>query len=82
MGWFLKETEALGPQLGCFLVQLPPDTRKSLPVLETFLRTYGEHRALLVLIETDEEEAVMEITASFVYIRLRKWDFSGSDLAC
>ena len=41
----------------------------------------GEHGASLVLVETDEQDAVMEITGSFVYIRLRKSDYSDSDLA-
>lgn len=105
MGWFLKGTEALGPKLGCLLVQLPPYARKSLPVLEAFLQTYsqqhklalefrhdswfsqdtydllGEHGASLVLVETDEQHAVMEITGNFVYIRLRRADYSDSDLA-
>ena len=105
MGWFLKGTEALGPKLGCILVQLPPYARKSLSVLETFLQTYSqqhhlalefrhaswfsqdtydllrEHGVSLVLVETDEQDAVMEITGSFVYIRLRKADYSDSDLA-
>ena len=105
MGWFLKGAEALGPKLGCLLVQLPPHARKSLLVLETFLQTYsqkhrlalefrhaswlsqdtydllGEHGASLVLVETDEQEAAMEVTGSFVYIRLRKAEYSDSDLA-
>ena len=46
MGWFLKGTEAPGPKLGCLLVQLPPYAQKSLPVLETFLRTYGQQHHL------------------------------------
>jgi len=41
----------------------------------------GEHGASLVLVETDEQDAVMEITGSFVYIRLRKSDYFDSDLA-
>ena len=41
----------------------------------------GEHGASLVLVETDEQEAAMEVTGSFIYIRLRKAEYSDSDLA-
>lgn len=40
-----------------------------------------QHRSALAVVEAEEREAVRELTADFVYMRLRKGDYSKKELA-
>ena len=47
---------------------------------ETTLQMLKEYQAALVLSETDENSPAKTVTAPFIYIRLRKSDYSETDL--
>ncbi len=105
MRWFLNGARPLGPKLGCVLVQLPPNFRSDLELLDQFLRGYArnlrlavefrhdswtgpetfdllrKHGAAWAVAENDDSEAVREITAPFVYVRLRKAGYEPAELA-
>ncbi|MFQ5740820.1 MAG: DUF72 domain-containing protein [Acidobacteriota bacterium] len=104
MNWFFTGAGALGSNLACILVQLPPWLRKDLTLLEDFLQNYASqsrlafefrheswmgqetcellHRfkAALVIVETDSRPPVREVTAPFVYVRLRKSSYLEPEL--
>ncbi len=43
MGWYFNGAQPLGEKLGCLLVQLPPNFRQDLPLLDEFLQAHGRH---------------------------------------
>jgi uncharacterized protein YecE (DUF72 family) len=46
MGWFLDGALALQEKLGAILVQLPPNLRKDVPLLESFTARHASHARL------------------------------------
>jgi uncharacterized protein YecE (DUF72 family) len=108
IGWFCDGAYGLGPKLGAVLVQLPPNFKRDLPRLETFLAAAAprlplavefrhaswfedsvydalrRHAAALAVVEPEEGEelpCVRLATGPFVYVRLRKGDYTGPELA-
>jgi len=107
MARFSESTVALSDKMGPILVQLPPNFRMNLHVLDDFLSGYAQNRMLAVefrheswyndevygllsrhgaalgIIERDDPDAPAPpaiITGSFAYMRLRKGDYSASEL--
>src|SRR5262245_8996158 len=108
MGFFLESAAGLKEKLGPILVQLPPNFKKDLGVLEEFLEKFAgqgrlafefrhqswfddelfallrKHNAAFGVVEKDEGEAGVtprEVTGQFVYMRLRKGDYSADEMA-
>ncbi len=104
MGWFFNGARPLGEKLGCILVQLPPNFRQDMALLDDFLQAHGRHvrlafefrhaswlvpetyqllgdrGAALVAAEEDDSPAVREVTAPFLYARLRKSTYTPGEL--
>jgi uncharacterized protein YecE (DUF72 family) len=107
MSFFLDSAAGLGEKLGPILVQLPPNFRKDIGVLEEFLSKFAlkgklafefrheswfddevyellrKHRTTLGVVEKEEGEGPdtpREVTGSFVYVRLRKGDYSNDEM--
>lgn len=80
--WFRQDLDVLDN----FLSAHAPDWRlgvefrhESWMEPETY-RTLEKHQAALTVVETDKNAAVREITAPFVYVRLRKESYSAEEL--
>jgi uncharacterized protein YecE (DUF72 family) len=107
MGFFLKSAASLREKLGTILVQLPPNMKKDVDRLRTFLDKFASrgrlafefrhdswfsddvyellkaHDSALGVVEKEEgegAEAPREVTGPFVYIRLRKGEYSKAEL--
>jgi uncharacterized protein YecE (DUF72 family) len=107
MNFFLDSAAALKEKLGPILVQLPPNFKKDLEVLEAFLEKFAKqgrlafefrhaswfddelfellrkHRAVFGVVEKEESESGVtprEVTGPFVYMRLRKGDYSKDEM--
>jgi uncharacterized protein YecE (DUF72 family) len=107
MNFFLESASALKEKLGPILVQLPPNFKKDVEVLEGFLTTFAtrgklafefrhdswfgpdvydllrKYRTTLGVVEKEEDEGPdtpREVTGSFVYMRLRKGDYSKDEM--
>lgn len=104
---FLEGAAGLKEKLGPILVQLPPNFKKDLAVLDEFLEKFSKkaqlacefrhhswtsddvfdvlkkHETALVIVERDEVEVTdtwRVVTAPFVYVRLRRSDYSADDV--
>lgn len=107
MNFFLESASALKEKLGPILVQLPPNFKKDLEVLDSFLTTFAtrgklafefrhdswfaddvyellrRYKTTLGVVEKEEDEGPetpREVTGSFVYMRLRKGDYSKDEM--
>ena len=107
MNFFLDSAAGLKEKLGPILVQLPPNYKKDIEVLDAFLTTFAtkgklafefrheswftedvyellrKHKTTLGVVEKEEgegPETPREVTGSFVYIRLRKGDYSKEEM--
>jgi uncharacterized protein YecE (DUF72 family) len=107
MAFFLDSAASLKEKLGPILVQLPPNFKKDLEVLEAFLEKFANHGRLAFefrhaswfdddlfdllrkhnsafgVVEKEEGESGVtprEVTGSFVYMRLRKGDYSNDEM--
>jgi len=107
MGFFLESAAGLKEKLGPILVQLPPNYKKDVEVLDAFLTTFATkgklafefrheswfadevydllrtHKTTLGVVEKEEGEGPdtpREVTGSFVYMRLRKGDYSKDEM--
>ena len=107
MSFFLESAAALKEKLGPILVQLPPNYKKDIEVLDAFLTTFATkgklafefrheswfsddvydllrtHKTTLGVVEKEEDEGPdtpREVTGSFVYMRLRKGDYSKDEM--
>jgi len=107
MGFFLESAAGLKEKLGPILVQLPPNYKKDVEVLDAFLTTFATkgklafefrheswfadevydllrtHKTTLGVVEKEEGEGPdtpREVTGSFVYMRLRKGDYSKAEI--
>ena len=107
MDFFLNSAACLKEKLGPILVQLPPNYKKNIEVLEEFLEKFA-HQAKLAfefrhetwfddelfallrkyntafgVVEKEDGEAGVtprEVTGSFVYMRLRKGEYSNDEM--
>lgn len=107
MSFFLDSAASLKEKLGPILVQLPPNFKKDLEVLEAFLEKFAKqgrlafefphaswfddelfellrkHNAAFGVVEKEEDESgatPREVTGPFVYMRLRKGDYSKDEM--
>jgi uncharacterized protein YecE (DUF72 family) len=107
MSFFLDSAAALKEKLGPILVQLPPNFKKDLEVLEAFLEKFAKqgrlafefrhaswfddelfellrrHSTAFGVVEKEEGESGVtprEVTGPFVYMRLRKGDYSQDEM--
>jgi uncharacterized protein YecE (DUF72 family) len=107
MDFFLDSAANLKEKLGPILVQLPPNFKKDLEVLEAFLEKFAKqaklafefrheswfddelfrllqkHNTAFGVVEKEEGESgatPREVTGSFVYMRLRKGDYSKDEM--
>jgi uncharacterized protein YecE (DUF72 family) len=107
MEFFLSSASHLKEKLGPLLVQLPPNFKQDLAVLEEFLKKFSGQARLAFefrhdswfgddlfellrrydsafgIVEKEEGEAGVtprEVTAPFVYMRLRKGDYEPGEL--
>ena len=107
MNYFLDSAASLKEKLGPILVQLPPNFKIDLELLEAFLEKFAKqaklafefrhqswfvdelfellrkHNAAFGVVEKEESESgVMprEVTGSFVYMRLRKGDYTPEEM--
>ena len=107
MDFFLDSAAALKEKLGPILVQLPPNFKKDLEVLQSFLEKFAKqaklafefrhqswfddelfallrkHKTSFAVVEKEEGEAGVtprEVTGSFVYMRLRKGEYSDEEM--
>jgi len=107
MDFFLNSAACLKEKLGPILVQLPPNYKKNIEVLEGFLEKFAHHAKLAFefrheswfddelfamlrkhntafgVVEKEEGEAGVtprEVTGSFVYMRLRKGEYSKDEM--
>lgn len=107
MDFFLESAAGLNEKLGPILVQLPPNFKKDVDVLEPFLARFAskgklafefrheswfaddvydllrKHKTTLGVVEKEEGEGAntpREVTGSFVYMRLRKGDYSKDEM--
>ena len=107
MNFFLDSAAALQEKLGPILVQLPPNFKKDIELLEAFLQTFAKqaklafefrhqswfdnelfallrkYNAAFGVVEKEEGEAGVtprEVTGSFVYMRLRKGEYSEEEM--
>ncbi|HSP06906.1 MAG TPA: DUF72 domain-containing protein [Acidobacteriota bacterium] len=103
MQWFLEGATGLKNKLGPVLVQLPPNMKKDLALLEAFASRYC-HEAKLAfefrhdswfgddtydllrkyhcafgVVEAEEGDAIRVVTGNFVYMRLRKGEYSREE---
>ena len=107
MNYFLDSAAALKEKLGPILVQLPPNFKIDLELLEAFLEKFARQGRLAFefrhqswfedrlfellrkyntafgIVEKEEGEAGVtprEVTGSFVYMRLRKGDYTQEEM--
>ena len=107
MNFFLESAAGLKEKLGPILVQLPPNYKKDIEVLDAFLTTFAtkgklafefrheswfaddvydllrKHTTTLGVVEKEEDEGPdtpREVTGSFVYMRLRKGDYTKDEM--
>lgn len=107
MDFFLNSAAGLKEKLGPILVQLPPNYKKDIAVLEDFLGKFAtqaklafefrhaswfddelfallrKHGVAFGVVEKEEGEAGVtprEVTGSFVYMRLRKGEYSADEM--
>jgi uncharacterized protein YecE (DUF72 family) len=107
MDFFLDSAAALKEKLGAILVQLPPNFKKDIELLDAFLEKFAKHAKLAFefrhqswfddelfallrkhntsfgVVEKEEGEAGVtprEVTGSFVYMRLRKGEYSDEEM--
>jgi len=107
MNYFLDSAAALKEKLGPILVQLPPNFKIDLELLEAFLEKFAKqaklafefrhqswfvdelfellrnHNTAFGVVEKEESEAGVtprEVTGSFVYMRLRKGDYTPEEM--
>ena len=107
MNFFLESAAGLKEKLGPILVQLPPNYKKDVEVLDAFLTTFAtkgklafefrheswfaddvydllrKHKTTLGVVEKEEGEGPdtpREVTGSFVYMRLRKGDYTKDEM--
>jgi uncharacterized protein YecE (DUF72 family) len=107
MDFFLNSAASLKEKLGPILVQLPPNYKKDIAVLEEFLGKFAsqaklafefrhaswfddelfellrKHNTAFGVVEKEEGEADItprEVTGSFVYMRLRKGEYSPEEM--
>ncbi|HWO02856.1 MAG TPA: DUF72 domain-containing protein [Blastocatellia bacterium] len=108
MEFFLTSAAALKEKLGPILVQLPPNFKKDLGVLDEFLAKFAsrgrlafefrhdswfdddvfellrKHKAAFGVVEKEDDgkgaDAPREVTGPFVYMRLRKGEYSGEEM--
>ena len=107
MNFFLDSAASLKEKLGPILVQLPPNFKKDIDVLEDFLARFAskgklafefrneswfsdkvydvlrKHKTTLGVVEKEEGEGPdtpREVTGSFVYMRLRKGEYSKDEM--
>jgi uncharacterized protein YecE (DUF72 family) len=107
MGWFMNGALGLQEKLGPILVQLPPNLKKDVPLLEAFASKFAararlafefrhdswfaddvyealrRHGCAFAVVEKEDDDAapvVREVTADFVYMRLRKGEYSEAEL--
>jgi uncharacterized protein YecE (DUF72 family) len=108
MNFFLESASALNEKLGPILVQLPPNFKKDLEVLDNFLSRFAgraklafefrheswfgdetydllrSHNTAFGVVEKEEGESgatPREVTGSFVYMRLRKGEYSKQEMS-
>ncbi len=73
--------------LGTFLAKLPPDIRCAFEfrnktwLVDEVYRLLESHRVALCLAESEKFEVPEVVTADFVYVRLRKEDYSPEERA-
>jgi uncharacterized protein YecE (DUF72 family) len=107
MSFFLDSAAGLKEKLGPVLVQLPPNFKKDIEVLEGFLAKFGtkgklafefrheswfaddaydllrKYQTTLGVVEKEDgegPETPRKVTGSFVYMRLRKGDYSKDEM--
>ena len=107
MNYFLESAASLKEKLGPILVQLPPNFKIDLELLEAFLEKFAKqaklafefrHQSWFVdelfemlrkyktafgVVEKEEAEAGVtprEVSGSFVYMRLRKGDYTSEEM--
>lgn len=108
MDFFLSSAAGLKEKLGPILVQLPPNFKKDIAVLEEFLGRFAsrarlafefrndswfdnglfellrKHNAAFGVVEKEEDDKGMnaprEVTGSFVYMRLRKGEYTAEEM--
>ncbi len=101
--YFCKVIDGLGDRLGPMLFQLPPNFKKDVDVLSSFLRELpamraafefrhdswfdddifellGSRNIALCIANTDTIATPQKITADFGYLRLRREDYSKTDV--
>lgn len=103
MEWFLDGAAGLKEKLGPVLVQLPPNLKKDLGLLEAFASRYcteaklafefrhdswfsddtydllRKYRCAFGVVEAEERDAIRIVTGDFVYMRLRKGEYSKQE---
>lgn len=103
MEWFLEGAAGMKEKLGPVLVQLPPNLKKDIGLLEAFASRYFQEARLAFefrhdswysdetyellrkyncafgVVEAEERDAVREVTGTFVYMRLRKGEYSTQE---
>jgi uncharacterized protein YecE (DUF72 family) len=107
MSFFLDSAASLKEKLGPILVQLPPNFKKDLELLEAFLEKFAKqgrlafefrhaswfddelfellrkHNTAFGVVEKEQDESGVtprEVTGEFVYMRLRKGDYSENEM--
>lgn len=107
MAYFLESAAGLKEKLGPLLVQLPPNYKKDLEVLDQFLTSFAsqgklvfefrneswfadevyellrKHHTTLGVVEKEEDQGPdtpREVTGSFVYMRLRKGEYTAEEM--
>lgn len=105
MEFFLTSAAGLKEKLGPILVQLPPNFKKDIAVLEDFLAKFAprarlafefrhdswfddelfellrKHQTAFGVVEKEDGADIpREVTGAFVYMRLRKGDYSAEEM--
>ena len=104
MAVFFDGADGLMEKMGPVLVQLPPNFKKDIKVLEDFLGLYSKkgklalefrhdswfsddvydllkkHNCALGVVEAEDSEAIKVVTAPFIYMRLRKGEYTSAEL--
>lgn len=80
--WFKRQDEVLEDFLGQFgrAVPLALEFRHDSWFDDATFDLLARHNAALAVVESDEREAVREVTAPFLYMRLRKSDYAPSHI--
>jgi len=81
--YFRKDTEVLSAFLSRYAkkARLAFEFRHASWFDDETYSLLRKHQSALAVVEAEEQEAVRELTADFVYMRLRKGDYSQKELA-